>query len=74
MADIPNLKVPQVYATVENMASEGESAQLCIHVNGTLQKNVTLLIQTVDGSAVGKIQYRVELIISWIDSIISNIA
>ena len=57
MADISDLKVPQVYAAVDNMASEGKSVQFCVYVNGTLQKSITLFIQTVDGSAVGKIHY-----------------
>ena len=47
--------MPQVYITLDELVSEEDSVHVCVHINGTLERNISVLLQTVDGSAIGKI-------------------
>lgn len=35
-------------------AFEGESFEVCVHINGTLSQDITLYLNSFDGSAIGK--------------------
>ena len=35
-------------------ASEDESFEVCVQINGTLSQDITVYLNSVDGSAVGK--------------------
>ena len=48
--------VPQAFVNVDKVAaSEDGSFQVCIYVNGTLSRDIIVILQTVDGSALGKL-------------------
>ena len=35
-------------------AFEDESFEVCVHINGTLSQDITVYLNSVDGSAIGK--------------------